>query len=186
MDRIRTVNYIKLQSEAEVDGICFHEEAFEEGESSPFGQYSDGLLMQAKKEAGGAENYFLEYTWYGYGSLPWNESNGLEFDPGLVSVIIPETGTTMHIRGEGRKILLTLPPMYNGQEPVYAINCHSPRQWDYIRVLSDRTKPFRGIDKAFDEAGFKSLPKLTDSKIAFLLNEEYKDIVIPSSAKTIF
>lgn len=186
MNRIRTVNYIRLQSEAELDSICFAEEALMEGECSPFAQYSDELLMKAKREAGSSENHFIEYNWNGYGLLPWNESHGIEFDPGLVSIIVPETGTTMHILGEGRRVLLTLPPMYKGREPVYAIKCTSPRQWDYIRILPNRANPFRGIDKAFGDIEFRSLPKLSESGVEFLLNEEYKEVIIPSSTKTFF
>ena len=182
---IRAVNYVALQDQAEVDGICFNEDELDDDEPRPFSRYSNQLLAQAKIGAGRADNHLIEYAWNGYADeMPWAE-HGIAFDPHLVSVIIPETGSHMQIRGERRRVLLTFPPMFRGTKPVYFLNLANERAIDYIRVLPDLAHPFKGLERAFSHEGFMSLPQAKGhSKVIFGVGDGA--IIVPSSSLEVF
>lgn len=187
-------NLIRLNDAAELDKIIFEEEAvsafMEEDHSSPLelhAQKIDELIMEELKIPY-IPSKFIEYNWYGYpDKLPWSRTHKIEFDPSLVSVIIPETGESLNIRGENRRIVLTFPPTYFGKKPAYQIVCSSERQIDNVRVLDTSIgRPFYGLENIFDHSGFDKLPKFKDVLGGGLFIVNKKEIIIPSTSTAYF
>jgi len=190
MENLTLANLISLNNPAEIDGIYFREEAYEQDETTPFQEYHEKLEEQICEELkiSDVSSKFLKYSWYGmHDELPWNEFTDLTFDPNLVSVILPNTSAFFQIRGENRRVVLTYPPMYNGRKPFYFVVCASERQIENIRVLDPAIgRTFYGLEKVFTQEGFNSLSKIKDMKDFGLVSVDEQKIVVPSTSLTYF
>lgn len=184
-------NLIALQSASEADAISFQEEelSLEEGQLTPLQTYKRGLREQISRELGTHHSHlFIEYGWNGFSNEPpWSIDQLTQFDPRLISVIIPETGKTIQIRGEDRRILLTFPPSYRGAVPFYNIVCPDYQQSHNIRILNPLVgRPFAGIERIFSPNGFDSLPRLSDYRKSGLILQNKQLITVPANSTEIF
>lgn len=188
MEKIRCTNLIHLQSAPEEDAIAFETEGLDlkEGELSPFEKYSQKLMNQIKYSANSPEKVFLEYNLNNEHNLPWSNSHNIPFNPSLVNIIVPETGSMFSILGENRRVVLTFPPSYRGDEPFYRINCAHQEMAVDIRVLPYKEQPFRGLEKVFSDDDFKSLPRLRNMPKAEIIFPGDLKIIIPRSSLEYF
>ncbi len=182
------LNLIGLNDPSKIDGILFHEEDYE-GERGPFTIHNEKIEDEVCKElkVPDLSVRFLQYGWYGEGdNLPWSRYAITSFNPKVTSIIIPQSGELIKIKGENRKIVLTFPAMYDGRQPLYHILCRDKKQLENIRVLNQPERSFFGLEKVFTQEGFESLPRLTETKGLGLFIKSTDLVIVPSTCLSYF
>jgi hypothetical protein len=192
MELNNLANLIEINNAYKSDEICFEAERFEhiKGYMHPAEERMQQINEEICNELkiSDISTKFIRYFWEGEcDKLPWDAGHKLPFDPKLPNIIIPSTGDVIKVIGEHRKILLTFPATYEGKQPFYWITCSNSQQSENIRVLDPSIgKPFHGLEQAFTQEGFYSLPKLKDMKGAGTICVDPKQIIVPHSSLEYF
>lgn len=156
----RLANLLWLSSEADTDYYC---EYANESIQEDFCKHWELLEAQILSGYGiDKSKFLLHYGWYGYGGPFSGGETKMRFDPRLVNVVVPVNNTSLRIQADKRKVVLTVPALYGGEEAKYCVFCASKNAVDGIRVLPTPEAPFKNLESVFSDEGFESLPKLRD------------------------